>query len=390
MKTYLKTHAFQLATAAVLIALAAFGVMPPAAAALPLFALSVNSSGIPLFAGIEPLDDMFMATMEELDKEIVDELTVSHPVWEYVQRGGFIEYVDEIGTHVHGFLRRYKNGTVKWVSGYDDADNTPAQVLGETKTPYGQLAGTQMYNREELVKNSGRQQLIDLVDTKQSQLLEDLDVEFAETIIGTQDADGRKPLGIGRIMDPTVACCDIDPATPGLEFWKPYKVEKSAGVNFALATEFRDGVRKMYREIHVSGGGRVLGDSMKDKSAKLTSGSGYVLICGADLYNEHQKYAETALRLTIADLKSQQGWGSFEMFDYNGVTIIYDPALGAKVGWLINFKTGIRIRVHRGTAFTFDDWQMMTAKVQTKKRNNLTYVAVYAKSRRANAVVTFS
>lgn len=351
--------------------------------------MAVNSSGIPLFAGIEPLDDMFMATMEELDKEIMDELHIAHPVWEYVHRKNLIEYVDEIGTHVVGHLRRYKNGTVKWVSGYDDADNIPSQLLGETKTAYGQLAGVQMYNREELVKNQGRQQLIDLVESKQNQLLEDLDTEAAETILGTQDADGRKPLGLGRIMDPTLACCGIDPATPGLEFWKPYKVEKTPGVNFALATEFRDGMRKMYRELSVSGAGRVLGARSKDKNV-MSGGDGKVLICGADLYNEHQKMAENALRISIADIKNQQTWGSFEMFDYNGSTIIYEPTLGAKVGWFVNFLKGVRVRVHRGTNFTFDPWQMMTAKVQAKKRNNLTYLAVYAKSRRANAVVTFT
>ena len=390
MKTYLKTHFWQLAAATVLAVLAVAGVMPTEAAALPLMALSVNSTGIPLFAGIEDLDDMFMATMEEMDKEIVDELSVSHPIWEYLQRNNLIEYVEEIGTHVHGFLRRFKNNTVKWVSGYDDADNTPAQLLGETKTAYGHLAATQMYNREELIKNSGKQQMIDLVQGKEVQLLEDVDAEFADTIVGTQDADGRKPLGIGRIMDPTAACCGINPATAGFEFWKPFKVEKSAGVNFALATEFRDGMRKLYREVHLAGGGRVLGASRKDKSAKLTSGSGYVLICGEDVYNEHQKYAETALRLTIADLQNQQGWGDFNMFDYNGVTIILDKTLSAKVYWFINFKTGVRVRIHRGTNFKFDDWQMMSNKVQTKKRNNLTYVAVYAKSRRANAVGTFT
>lgn len=351
--------------------------------------MSVNSSGIPLFAGVESLDDMFMATMEEMDKEVMDELSVSHPLWEYVQQKNLIEYVDEIGTHVRGSLRRYKNGTVKWVSGYDDADNTPAQLLAETKTAYGQLAGTQMYNREELVKNQGKQQLIDLVESKSDQLLEDLDTEFADTIIGTQDADGKKPLGIGRIMNPAVACCGIDPATPGLEFWKPYLVEKTPAVNFALATEFRAGMRKLYREININGGGRTLGQSRKDK-ATLKTGTGKVFVCGADLYDEHQKFAETALRLTIADLKSQQGWGSFEMFDYNGTTIVYEPTLGAKVGWFINFAKGIKIRVHRGTNFKYDDWALMSGKVQTKKRNNLTYMAVYAKSRRANAVVTFT
>ncbi|MEK7758599.1 MAG: phage major capsid protein [Pseudomonadota bacterium] len=390
MKQYLKTYTAQLLALVALGVASLLGVLPAEAALLSVAILGVNSAGIPLFAGVEPLDDMFMATMEEMDKEVMDELSVSHPVWEYIQQKNLIEYVEEIGTHVIGHLRRFKNGTVKWVSGYDDADNTPAQLLGETKTAYGHLAGTQMYNREELVKNQGKQQLIDLVESKSEQLLEDLDTEFAETIVGTQDADGRKPLGIGRIMDPALACCGIDPATAGFEFWKPYKVEKSAGVNFALATEFRDGIRKMYREVHLAGGGRVLGASKKDKSTPLTGGSGYVLIAGTDLYNEHQKYAENALRLTIADLKGQQGWGNFEMFDYNGTTIIYDPTLGAKVGWFINFKSGIRVRIHRGTNFKYDDWQMMANKVQTKKRNNLTYMAVYAKSRRANAVVTFS
>src|SRR3990167_6910124 len=164
MKTYLKTHFWQLTAFAVLALLAAAGVMPTEAAALPLMALSVNSTGIPLFAGVEDLDDMFMATMEELDKEVMDEVSIAHPFWEYLQQNNLFEYVDEIGTHIRGSLRRFKNGTVKWVTGYDDADNTPSQLLGEARTPYGHLHGVQMYNREELVKNSGKQQLIDLVE----------------------------------------------------------------------------------------------------------------------------------------------------------------------------------------------------------------------------------
>jgi hypothetical protein len=392
MKRYLMQYTYPLVALAVFTAMALGGWLPQDAAASAMVVLAVSSSGLTsLFAGVEDIDDMFMATMEEMDKEIQDELTVSHPIWEYLQRNNLIEYVDSIATHVHVPLRTKKNPTVKWHTAYEDADSTPAQLLDEAKFLYGHLTGRQMYNREELIKNSGPQQLIDLVESKADQLLSDINEEFADTIIGTQDADGRKPLGIGRIMDPTLAVGGINPATAGYEFWKPFKCEKSAGVNFALATEFRDGMRKLYRNIHTSGGGKVLGNKPKDgKGDALTMGQGYVLICGEDLYNEHQKYAETALRLTIADIKNQQGWGSYEMFDYNGTTIVYDKNLGAKVGWLVNFKRGVRVRIHRGTNFLWTPWGFLDNKVQVKYRDNLTYVSVYARSRRANGVITFS
>src|SRR3990167_7400187 len=82
MKTYLKTHFWQLAAFAAVALLTVAGAVPTEAAALPLMALSVNSTGIPLFAGVEDLDDMFMATMEELDKEVMDEVSIAHPFWE--------------------------------------------------------------------------------------------------------------------------------------------------------------------------------------------------------------------------------------------------------------------------------------------------------------------
>jgi len=390
VKTYLKTSATQFLTLAALAVASLFGVLPAEASLLG-FALIVSSTGIPLFAGIEDLDDMFISTMEEMDKEVMDELGFAHPVWEYLQRNNLIEYTAEIGTHVPVHLRYQRNPTVKWVQGYDDADNTPAAVLGQAQFAYGHLSAVQMYNREELVKNSGKQQLIDLVESKQDQAEMDVNEEFASTIIGTQDADGRKPMGIGRIMDETLAVGNINPATPGFEFWKPNRIYKTGTTAYALATEYRDGMRDMYRTQSISGGGKKLGSNPKDgKGPGLARNNGHVLICGEDLYNEHQKSAESALRLTIADLKSQQSWGSYEMFDYNGTTIVYEPALAAKEGWLINFKMGIRVRIHSGTNFIWTPWESITAKVQTKKRNLLVYACVYAKSRRANSRIVFS
>lgn len=348
--------------------------------------MSVNSSGVPLFAGVEDLDDMFMTTMEEMDKEVMDEVTISHPIWEYCQRNKLIEYRDSIATHVPVRLRTKKNPTVKWITGYDDANSTPADVLSEAKFAYGHLAGRQMYNREELVKNSGPEQLIDLVELKGDQLTADLNAEFATTIIGNQDSDGRKPMGLARVMTFNAVCGGVDPTVAGNEFWNPQRGLKAAGTSYALATEMREGLRRLNRLVAVSGGGKVLG---KDPY----SGEGIapdVLICGEDLYDAQQSWAEGKLRMTMSEIKDSSGWGDFEMFTVNGRTIIYEPALDAKTGWLMNFKKAVRIRVHSGTNFKFTPWNLLPNKIETKYRDCLVYAATYVKSRRALGVITFT
>lgn len=348
--------------------------------------MSVNSTGVPLFAGIEPLDDMFMATMEEMDKLVSDEVTIAHPFWEYLQRHKLIEYRDSIGTHVPVKLMTKQNTTSQWYTAYADAKNIPQDVLAEAKFAYGQLGGTQMYNREELTKNAGKEQLIDLVEAKKDQLIVTLNSDFASALLGTQDADGEQPLGIGRIMDPTLAIGGIDPTLAGNEYWVPNNTEKTPGVPFALATEHRDGMRKMYRETSLSAGGKKLGDNNHTGLGNKPD----VILCGEDLYDAQQSWAEGKLRIGLDELKDSNGWGDYEMFTALGTTMIYEPNLPAKTGWALNLNKSIKVRIHRGTNFQFTPWQMMSGKMETKKRNCLLYVAIYCRSRRANSVITFS
>lgn len=348
--------------------------------------MAVNSSGVPLFAGVEDIDDMFMATMEEMDKEVMDEKSVSHPIWEYLQRHKLIEYRDSIATHVPVKLRTKKNPTVKWMTAYEDADSTPASALDEAKFAYGQLTGRQLYNREELIKNSGPEQLVDLVDLKSDQLLADINEEFATVIIGNQDADGRKPMGLGRVMTYNATCGNIDPTATGFDFWNPQRGLKVGGGSYALATELREGMRRLRRLCTTSGGGKVLG-----KDPHQTQGiAPDVLICGEDLYDAMQSWAEGKLRMTLSEIKDSSGWGDYEMFSVNGETVIYEPSLGAKTGWLMNFKKAVRLRIHSGTNFKFTQWGMLPNKVEVKYRDNLTYASVYVKSRKANGIITFT
>lgn len=345
--------------------------------------MAIVSTGIPLFAGIEDLDDMFIATMEEMDKEIADDITIAHPFFEYVQRHNLVEYRSEIATHIPVRRRAAKNPTVKWHQGYDDAESTPAELLGEVRFPYGHITGRQMYNREELVKNQGGM-LIDLVQAKQDDLYATLYEDFAEALVGTQDADGRKPLGLGRLMDETATVAGLAPASDPT--WKPGRIYKTGTTDYTLATEFRDGMRKLYRTASVSAGGRVLG---RDKDGKVRRAR-HLLMCGEDLYNEHQKWAENILRLSMEEIKGSSGWGDYEMFDFNGKTIIYEPALSAKHGWYLDMDQGVRVRIHSGTNFTWTKWNLLPTKVESKYRDLLTYVSLYTKSRIANKKIVFS
>lgn len=332
--------------------------------------MSVNSQGIPLFPGVESADDMFMATMEEYDKDPINVIDVNDALWNYLKSKGLIKYVPDIGTHEIVSLLDKPNSTVKDFSHYDDVDNTPQDALNEAKFAYGHIVGTQMYSREELVKNSGRRQMIDLVETKTEQLKTSMTNHVASRVKGTQDSDGRKVMGIGRIMALDTSCGGIDPTQPGLAYWNPQQGLKPGGGQYALATEMRDGMRRLHRLC------TYLGERPD------------VLRAGEDLYDEMQAWAEGKLQMTLKDIKDSSGWGDHEMFTINGQTIIYDPDLAAKRGELYNFKR-IKVMVHKGTNFTFTPWSMMDTKV-AKKRDCLLYICVKCERRNVNGYIEFT
>lgn len=333
--------------------------------------MSVNSSGIPLFAGVEDTEDMFLTTMEEMDKELGDEISIAHPLYRYLKDSNLIEYRSSIGTHVPVKILDKPNSTVKSFSHYDDVDNTPQDALSEAKFAYGHIVGTQMYSREEITKNSGSEQLIDLVQTKTTQLEESMENHFADLIMGSQDSNGRDIMGLGRIMAFNQPCGGIDPTKDGYGYWNPQQGLKAGGAQFALATEMRLGMRRLNR----------ITTYRKNKPD--------VFVCGEDLYDAHQEYAEAKLQLSLNELKDQRGWGDFNMFQINGQTIIYDEAMPAKTGWLMNFKKHTKLRIHSGTNFVFENWQMMNNKI-AKKRDQLLYASLYTRRRNANGYIEFT
>jgi len=244
--------------------------------------------------------------------------------------------------------------------------------LTEARFAYGHIAGTQMYSREELIKN--QHNIVDLVEAKKDQLMSTLNNYFGDKITGTQDSDGRDFMGFGRVMAYDQSCGGIDPTVAGFSYWNPQRGLKPAGTQYALATELRDGMRRLVRLC-----------TYNRESPK-------VWLMGEDLYNAVQAFQESFMKVSTKDVKNQFNGDleDFEMFtDNEGRYYIYDAALGAKTGWLINPKR-LKIRIHSGTNFVFEPWQFVPGKVAAKSRQLLVYAAVYCKRRNANGYITFT
>ena len=335
--------------------------------------MATDGSGVPLFAGAADADQLFMTTMEELDKKkgVENIIDIHDPVWAYLKRCNKIEHRSNISTHVTVKLMDKENSTVKDFTHYDDVDNTPQEALSEAKFSYGHTVGTQMYSREELVKNSGPEQMVDLIKTKQDQLQTSMTNHISMNVKGAQEADGRKPMGLRRVMAYNQTCGGINPTTAGYGYWNPQRMLKSDGVTpFALATEHREGLRRL------------------DRMCSYQGFAPDVVMAGEDVYDAQQAWAEEKLRLSMDDIREKQGWGAHQMFTHNGKTWIYDPDLGAKTVEMWNFDF-LKIRVHSGTNFQMQPWQMMESKV-AKKRDCLVYMSVYCTQRNRHGFGTFT
>lgn len=333
--------------------------------------MAVSSTGVPLFAGIEDLDDMFIATMDEMDKEVHEQISIPYPLWKYLEDNNLIEYRDEINNYVPVRLLDKVNSTVKDFTHYDDVDNTPQDALHEAKFAYGHAVGTQMYSREELVKNSGKSQMIDLVETKQEQLEISLKNHVGSRFMDANDSDGRRPMGLGRVLAYDQSCGGIDPTQAGFGYWNPQRGLKAGGGQYSLATEFREGARRLNRLV------------------SYKHGPADVVLAGEDVYDSYQDWAESKLQIRVEDIKAKKGWEDFEMFPLYNRVVIYDQELDAKTAWHLNFRKAIKVRIHKGTNFVFEPWQMMENKV-AKKRNCLLYWAIYVKFRNSVGFITYT
>lgn len=333
--------------------------------------MSTSSTGVPVADGW-PNEDIFIATMAERQAEYVSHITINHPLYYYYKENNLIEEVSDIGAYIPVPIVARPNSTVKDFAAYEDVDMTPQDALDEAKFAYGYTVGTQMYSYQEITVANSKNQIIDLVKTKEDQLKETMQNHFGGKIIGSQDADGRSMMGVGRIMAYNQSCGGIDPTQPGFGYWNPQRGLKANGSQYALSTELRAGMRRLER--------------LCTYNFEVPS----LWLMGEDVYDAQIAYLESkAGFINPSDMKKQKEWTDFGMaMDNKGRTYIYDAGLPTKTAWLLNTKR-TPIRVHKGTYFTFEPWRRMEKKV-AKVRECLLAAAVYTKRRNANGSIEYT
>lgn len=327
---------------------------------------------LPLFAGTAETEDMFLHCMYELDKELVNMLKVNHVIWEILKERKLIKYQADVSTDIQIPLLTKPNTTIKSFTGYDDADLTPQDATQMAIYMWGHIAGTQMYNREEMEKNSGESKLLDLVETKTEQLKTSINNHFAEKLIGNQDYDGRDFMGLGRIVTLDAVCGGINPTETGNTFWNPQVIFKDpANSTLYPLAEHREGLRKLRRRCTIAGR------------------SPDIYFMGEDIWETHCAWLDNK---TVVYVKPEDAAliESYELKIDCGKYYIYDENLDPKTVWAFNFKDrGVELRIHKNTNFSMQPWEITPNKIATKHRHCLLYAATVCRERRLNGMMQF-
>lgn len=340
--------------------------------------MALENANVTLLSGQAAGDiyDLFIATMSELPV-IGDEISEYVPLFDILKKKGLIKKVGAIGVYIPIALMDEDNPTIQWISGYDAADRTPTKVLSEGRAQYGHLHGSLVTNREEQIKNSGRHQLIDLIETKRKQLKIGLAKALETGLFGTQEADGKNITGLGRIMDETATLHGLAPAT--YDFWVPTRVYSSGTTNFVLSSAFRAGMRKLFRTV----------------SVEANNLSPNIVICGEDVFDAAWSHAESKLQITqVSQLSSAAAMavGGDVMFESMGRVYLYSDKMAAKEAWATNWQEGggLELRAHRDTYFSQGPWLRDPSKVQTLYSDNLTYLSLFCSNRKAQGRIVFT
>ena len=332
--------------------------------------MAIDLRSVPLFAGVEDKERLLIYTLDEMSKDTTDAVTINQPLYFLYKTKGWLEMRESIGLYVEQNVEYKENTTVKAFMTYDDADFTPQDPFFQAQYGYGHIAGQQVYSREELVKTENS--IEDLVTKIGDNLSHTMTNRFGTLLMGSQVADGRNWEGIRNMLTYNAVSGGIDPTNAAYAIWNPQRMLKVGGASYSLATELRAGLRRLSRLCAYN-------NLYPD-----------VFVMGEDVFDAQMSFMEGAVKITLDELHNDKGaWENFEMYENRGSYYLYDRALTAKEVWAINHKF-LRIRIHKGTNFIFDNWMPMPGKIAAKSRSCLLYAAPYLKRRDAQGYGLFT
>jgi hypothetical protein len=252
-------------------------------------------------------DVLVSTTLDKVRPKLTDQISTENVLLAWLSANTRVT-VDG-GTVIRRPLMFAFNDTVGSYSGYDVIDVTPQEGIGWAEYPWKQHAGSVVISGEEVEKNDGSAQLINLLQAK----IDQLKISVADDLNAMLFADGtgnsaKDMLGLKALVDSTGTVGEIAQST--YTWWA--SVEDSA-----IDLTVLDGVREL--------------GSMYN-SLRINRSKTDIIITTQAAYEAYEELALPNLRFNdqrMADL-------GFEAIAFKGAGIVFDPDVDSGYAYLLN------------------------------------------------------
>lgn len=273
----------------------------------------------------EQLDQMLTSTFAHHRPGIADQFTTRTSILAALETNGKVE-VDG-GESIKQALLFEGNDTVEFYEDYDLFDTTPQDGLAHAIYDWKNLNGTVVISGPEIRKNSGREQFIDLVDTKFKQLEKSLLKQISDAFWATAPASNAF-LSIPVIVGNTGVLGGVDSATE--TWWQsvvkagPADLTTNAGVKV---------LNNLYNSLWIEGS-------------------------SPDFEFTTQANFEAYEQLAVPQIRFQQTKMmdlGFEVIAHKTAEVVMEPGVPAPGGsdggfwYMLNIKDHLEFVQHRGT-----------------------------------------
>ncbi|MBE6458329.1 MAG: phage major capsid protein [Alphaproteobacteria bacterium] len=246
-------------------------------------------------------NDILTTTLESRSGKLADNVSENSALLNRLKNKGKIRPVSG-GSKIIEELE-YGEGDMTWYSGYDTISYTPKQLFSAAEFSLKLCAVPVAISGEDILKNSGREQVIDLFEKRVDNAMKTMSNKMAAAVYGDgTEAAGKSIGGLALLVADSPATGTvggINRAASGNEFWR----NKSITLNTALTS---DTIRKEMDKMYLS---LCRGSDKPD-----------LIVCGNELYSMYEASLMPQQRFVDNKLAD----AGFQNLKFKGADVVFD------------------------------------------------------------------
>lgn len=250
-------------------------------------------------------DDIFTTTLENRTGKLADNVSDNNALLSRLKAKNKIRSISG-GSKILEELE-YGEGDMVWYSGYDAIDYTPKQLFTSAEYAMKLCAVPVAISGEDMLKNSGREQMIDLFEKRIENARKTMMNQMSAAIYGDGTGSSGKAIGGLKLLvadaPATGTVGGINRATSGNEFWRNKATTSAA----ALTSEtIRPAMDAMYLSLS-------RGTDKPD-----------LIVADDTMYSLYEQGLTPLQRFSDPKLAD----AGFQTLKYKGTDVIYDGGQG--------------------------------------------------------------